>query len=255
MKMGVIQGRLSRPTNGFQECPHDWQREFNLLHELGLTHVEWIITKNSFAANPFFTEDLGQYSIGAVCADNLVDDRIDDAEFLEDNLIPICDACVDNGLKNITVPLLEESDMFDDIKREQFIGTMIKIGSKYSMLNFSFEIESVATVIADIVNHRDNFYFTYDTGNMTTIGIDHTLYLNTFYKKINNVHLKDRNDQNKTVEPGCGSTDFMKIFSLLKSKGYDGAYTMQTARAEPGNEVGTILKHKRVLEIMYEQSI
>ena len=34
MKLGVIQGRLSKPIKGFQECPDDWEREFNLLSDL-----------------------------------------------------------------------------------------------------------------------------------------------------------------------------------------------------------------------------
>ena len=29
MKIGIIQGRLSKPDNGFQETPIDWNREFN----------------------------------------------------------------------------------------------------------------------------------------------------------------------------------------------------------------------------------
>ena len=27
MKIGIIQGRLSPPNEGFQECPEDWKRE------------------------------------------------------------------------------------------------------------------------------------------------------------------------------------------------------------------------------------
>ena len=35
-EIGIIQGRLSKPDNGFQETPIDWNREFNLLPKLGL---------------------------------------------------------------------------------------------------------------------------------------------------------------------------------------------------------------------------
>ena len=48
MKIGIIQGRLSEPKEGFQECPINWKREFDLLPELGLNHIEWIITSNNF---------------------------------------------------------------------------------------------------------------------------------------------------------------------------------------------------------------
>jgi len=50
MKLGVIQGRLSKPIDGkIQEFPLDgWEKEFLILDDLKLNHIEWIITKKSF---------------------------------------------------------------------------------------------------------------------------------------------------------------------------------------------------------------
>ena len=31
MNIGIIQGRLSSPEEGFQECPKNWEKEFELL--------------------------------------------------------------------------------------------------------------------------------------------------------------------------------------------------------------------------------
>jgi hypothetical protein len=42
MKIGIIQGRLSEPLNGFQECPENWKREFEILPDIGLSHIEWM---------------------------------------------------------------------------------------------------------------------------------------------------------------------------------------------------------------------
>ena len=63
MKLGIIQGRLSEPVEGFQDTPANWEREFDLLTQLELNHVEWIVTKDSFENNPIFTEELEKYSI------------------------------------------------------------------------------------------------------------------------------------------------------------------------------------------------
>ena len=52
MNLGIMQGRLSPPDEGFQECPSGWRREFNLLFTLGLGHVEWVVTKKSLDSNP-----------------------------------------------------------------------------------------------------------------------------------------------------------------------------------------------------------
>ena len=122
-----------------------------------------------------------------------------------------------------------------------------EIGKIYSSLNFSFEIENIAHVITDIIYLRPNFYLTYDTGNMTTVQVDHEKYLRMFFNKINNVHLKDRDRDNKTVTPGTGATNFNKIFAFLKKNGYNENYTLQTAR-EDGDEFETILRHKKILE-------
>ena len=61
MKIGIIQGRLSPPNEGFQECPEDWKREFNLLGALDLNHIEWIVTKETYDFNPIHTENLKKY--------------------------------------------------------------------------------------------------------------------------------------------------------------------------------------------------
>ena len=63
MKLGIIQGRLSKPTEGFQECPTDWKREFLILETLKLNHIEWIVTKKSFNNNPLFNEDLSKIGV------------------------------------------------------------------------------------------------------------------------------------------------------------------------------------------------
>ena len=40
MKLGIIQGRLSKPIEGFQDCPENWRNEFELLSDLNLNHIE-----------------------------------------------------------------------------------------------------------------------------------------------------------------------------------------------------------------------
>ena len=56
------------------------------------------------------------------------------------------------------------------------------------------------------------------------------------------------------MPPGTGNTNFGSIFSFLKHRDYDQNYTLQTAR-EHGDEFETILRHKKALEKIYEQSV
>ena len=253
MKMGIIQGRLSPPIEGFQDTPSDWKKEFDLLQDIGLNHIEWIVTEKSFENNPIFTEDLSNYSISSICADNLVSEKIIDTEFLSDNLTPICEAAIRNKIKNVTIPILEESSMSDTKKRDKFIIEIQEFSDKYNKLNFSFEIEDKMDVIADIIFMCDNFYLTYDTGNMTTVGVEHDVYLHLFHEKINNVHLKDRNRDNETVNPLTGATEFEKIFAKLKELSYNGLYTLQTARGNFGEEEKTIKNHTKLFKELYNE--
>ena len=248
MKLGVLQGRLSEPYNGnIQEFPSDtWQEEFNLIKKdkLNLNHIEWIITKDSFKDNPLFTEDLSKLPISSICCDHLITPKIQSNWFLKDKLDPVCKYAIKNNIKNITIPLLEQSSMDNDKNRYVFINIIKPYGLKYKELNFSFEMELHPLKQLEIVNKCDNFYITYDCGNMTSCGYDHGYSLYHLHKKINNLHLKDRDYEGNSLPPGEGKTDFELIFNLLDKYKYTGFYTIQTARGISGEEINTIHKHK-----------
>jgi sugar phosphate isomerase/epimerase len=254
MNLGIIQGRLSPPTEGFQECPDNWKREFALLPDAKLNHIEWIITNKSFSSNPFFYEDLTSYPISAVCADNLVNENIKHMRFLEHNLKPICDAAIRNQVKCITIPLLEKSSMENDQIREEFCKNIAKITDQYRELLFSFETELDKNKLCDIIYISDNYRVTYDTGNITSCRIEHQQYINSLHNRINNVHLKDRTYDAETVYPMSGDTDFVQIFKCLKSHGYKGPYSLQTARGNNGDETTTIQRHANLLKEVYNES-
>ena len=259
MKLGVMQGRLVEPVSKhIQQFPErDWVLEFSRLGELNLNHVEWLVTKEYFLSNPLMDThcDLQSYSISSICADNLVDTQIDSETFLLENLVPICQAALRNKIDNITIPLLEDSNLNDDQKRKNFIVAISKIAKHFPTLNFTFEAELEPSKLLEILNESENFYVTYDTGNVTSCGFDHFEYINFFSSKINNVHLKDRTVDGQTVQPNTGDTNFKKIFTTLKKIKYNGYYTIQTARKETGSELLTIQEHKTIFEKIYENNI
>ena len=253
MDIGIIQGRLSPPIEGFQECPVAWEREFEMLPTLGLTHIEWIITKDKFDTNPFFSEDLQGYPISSACCDFVVaEDFLKNPAVIE-KLHMTCMSAVKNGVKGVTIPLLEESSVVERKKRSQFVDMITPFSEKYVDLDFTIEAELGADDLLDIVERYDNFYVTYDTGNMTSFGASHENYIGKVSHKINNVHLKDRTYGATTVPPGFGDTNFKLIFKELKKIGYNGPYTIQTARMAGGKEVETILKHKEYFEELHHE--
>jgi len=255
MKLGILQGRLSPPIGGFQEFPADWEREFRIAElDLGLTHIDWLVTKNcKQESNALFNCTLRGLSIGSICADNLIDKRIINSSFLFNNLQPICDYAIKNSIDTITIPLLEESDVSDVNTRDEFINNINKFAiTYYPELIFSFEIEAYENVIGDVINSNDNFRLTYDTGNMTSLGINHEYYIEKFINKIDTVHIKDRLFSGTTVSPGTGKTDFKSIFNRLQLLGDEGInYTLQTDRGKDGDEVNTISNHIRIIRELY----
>ena len=61
MKIGIIQGRLSEPKEGFQECPVEWKREFDLLPKhSGIVPVSWLLDK--FKSSKFWLANPGGIS-------------------------------------------------------------------------------------------------------------------------------------------------------------------------------------------------
>ena len=148
---------------------------------------------------------------------------------------------------------MEQSELSDGDKRARFIDNMNELANNwFPTLIFSFEIESYHNVITDIIYSNDNFRLTYDTGNMTSLGINHEYYIDKYINKIDTVHIKDRLYDGTTVSPGTGKTDFKSIFNHLRSLNDNGInYTIQTDRETDGDEVNTISKHKKIIEELY----
>ena len=254
MKLGIIQGRLLPPVNDkIQEFPKDnWKEEFNIIDEIGLDHIEFIVTKESFT---YFTGlSIKEYSnrISAICCDNLIDEEFYKLDFLKDQLIPICEIAKRDGIKNINIPLLEQSSLKEE-NFQIFSKNILEISNNYD-LNFNFEIESSLDVSLSLVNLSDRFYFIYDTGNLNYIKVDHKNYIESIILKISQVHLKDRDDDGSHY-PGTGTTDFKLIFDLLRKFNFFGPFTIQTKRGDFGLESKTIQQHTLFFKTLWNSFI
>ena len=256
MKIGILQGRLSPPVENFyQEFPLDWEKEFENISNLKLHSMEWLVTPNCFNSNPLIVNPKSLYGlpITSVCIDTLVDSKICDSNFISENLDPVCEALKKTKIKTLTIPILDESDLSDCHKRKAFCYIIKAYGEKYKDIRFSFESEIQPEKLNEIVSLCNNFYVTYDTGNITSSGIDHEKYIQFFGSSIINVHLKDRTYKRETVSPLTGDTDFHLIFKNLKKINYKGPFILQTAREEQGKELETIKRHKDLFESLYER--
>lgn len=254
MKIGVVQGRLSKPVNGhIQEFPFScWKMEFDLIEKMGLNHIEWILTKESFDYNPIFNDDLNDLRISSICCDHLIDENIHNINFLDRKLTPVCHSAQKNNINNISIPLLEDSNMEDDTRRKEFLSSILSVKRKFPKMNFIFETELTPEKTADILYRDSNFLLTYDTGNVTSYLKTHNRYIEILFDRIANVHIKDRTFEGVTVEPFKGNTDFLDIFKILKNKNYKNIFTLQIARGLVGKEKEYIQYWKQKFEELYE---
>lgn len=256
MNIGIIQGRLSTPKEGFQECPNDWQKEFELAKKINLNHIEWVITAEKYYENPIL--DLNtkkpEHKISSVCADFFVSNIFQNQRSLSLYLTNLCNAVEKTKIKYITIPLLEQSSVISEYERHRFIEFITEIKDRHKNLLFSFEAELDLDPLIEILSISDRFFVTYDTGNMTSFGANHSEYISEISKKITNVHLKDRAHSGQSVPPGTGDTDFQKIFYELKKSNYKNNFTLQTQREKFGDELQTIVKNKLFFEELYEQT-
>jgi hexulose-6-phosphate isomerase len=245
MIFGTLQGRLSEPIDKkMQEFPSNtWKNEFENLTDVGLSGIEWLITVNYNLNNPLFNEPNLPSNILSVCVDTMVNTSFYKNEFMNQNLVPVLNKMVELNLNKIIIPLLEDSSVEDNYIRHEFLKNIIPLSIKYPKINFCFEFECVKEIVMEVVNTRNNFFITYDTGNFTSTykeKIDHKELINYFGSKIKNVHFKDRTYNGETRHFGLGNTDFKTILDSLKHINYTDNIILQLARGVNGDEINYI---------------
>ncbi len=251
MKLGIVQGRLLEPVDDkIQEFPYDnWEKELKMLNKLGLIGVEWIITNKHFEDNPIFKNSFKFFDlITSVCLDNLITKKIHDKQYLVKILEKLCTL---DGVRSINIPILEASSMKDPNNRKEFIKILKEFGDRFPEIDFLYEAELGLEQYLEIIHSRNNFFATYDTGNLTSFGANHTEYINALNNKIRCVHIKDRNIEGETKELFQGDTDFDEIFHSLKNINYDGLFTLQLQRGLHGNEINTVNNQINKIKILH----
>jgi hypothetical protein len=266
MRIGIMQGRLSAPVGDhIQNFPQStWQSEFDLLTTLpvmpyyapDVSDIDWIVPLKGWDKNPLFHKPLRNYPIHSICADSLIQPGFPDSQFMEDYFTPICSFAAMSSIFHITVPLLEHSSVMLDKQRKSFLSFISTfITQRIPLITFSFEFEATEDVIDEVLATHPSFRLTYDTGNFTSYfkdKVNHRKLITKYAKRIDNVHLKDRTFDCHSVEPGEGDTDFVEIFEALNEVGYNGHYTLQTARGRTGQEMITISRHMDYFEKILE---
>lgn len=264
-RLGFMQGRLSPLIDGrVQAFPWlCWKAEFPLAQDCGFRLIEWTLDQERLYENPLLTI-AGQVEIKALCRRH--DIRIpsltgdcfmqapfwktygEENEMRKQDFRAIIEACAVVGISIIVVPLVDngrletaeqENDLVDFFRTESRCiaqrGLRVVFESDHSPLEMACFIERFDPAL---------FGINYDIGNSAALGFDPCEEVETYGKRIYNIHIKDRMLGGATVPLGSGHAKFEAVFIALTKLGYRGNYILQTARAADNNHIGALCRYR-----------
>lgn len=268
--IGFMQGRLSPIVDGkIQSFPwNTWEQEIIQAKSIGLDIMEWTLDQENLYENPLMTPK-GQSKISALCdvydfsIPSLTGDCFMQAPFwktvdhdlcekLKSDFDSILEACSKVGIRFIVVPLVDGGRLENLEQENILVEFLLKMESKLIRLDVKiiFESDFQPTELKRFMSRLDHnsFGINYDTGNSAALGLNPFEEFDSIGDRILNVHIKDRPIGGTTVPLGEGDVDFPSVFSLLKSKGYQSNYILQTARADDEKHMEVLSKYINYLQ-------
>lgn len=252
---GVMQGRLLPKYNGrYQAHPvGTWQQEFSIAKSLQLNAIEFILDFNDAESNPLMTKEglehirnlvaLTGVAVKSVCADYFMHALLhsvnkENIEASKIILTTLIENCSEIGVKDIVIPLVDQSSMRTAESRIEFIeviNSIAPIAEHYS-INLALETDLSPDDFADLLKHLNSSRITvnYDSGNSASFGYDVRQEFAAYGNRISSIHIKDRVRGGGSVTLGTGNTDFDAFFECMSSVDYKGLLIMQAYRDDEG---------------------
>lgn len=255
--IGYMQGRLCPMVDGkIQAFPwRHWRTEFPAAQSLGIGLMEWTLDHDRLPENPLMTEhgreEIRELSsryglrVGSLTGDIFMqapfwkvdgasrDERL--AEFDQ-----VLDACADLGMRIVVVPLVDNGSMSTPNDEAVVIGAVTARAERLRRdgMLIAFECDYAPADLARFIERlpADVCGVNFDIGNSAALGYDAREEIAAYGDRIVNVHIKDRVLDGTTVPLGAGNADIPLVLRLLVSHGYRGAFILQTARAQDGDD-------------------
>jgi L-ribulose-5-phosphate 3-epimerase len=263
-KIGFMQGRLVSPLrNKTQSYPlNSWKKEFDLASKIKIYLMEWTIDSYKFFENALIDEN--QHSIiknlkykfrvkiNSVTADffmekyNLKNFRLKNNKYFNYFL----KMCFLNKIKIIVIPMVDKCSInksFNYVKRIIHKFNQLQPVLKKYKLKIAFEVDLNPKDCLYFINHFDKKYYgiNYDIGNSIGNNFNYKDEINTYGKRIINVHIKNKK-KNKTCDLLKGDGNIKRIIGFLKQNKYNKNYILQTARVKKNH----FKKIKKYLDII-----
>ncbi len=248
IEYGIMQSRLSsRPEHAYQAFPaKTWEEEFYFARELGFDYIEWIYDDNPLnvlrrASGPNEILKTGMFNrvlVRTICADYFIKENftLNNPSKAIAELNHLLIQAFKLGVRHIVLPCLEESSLLAPGLISLFarnIQPCLDVARQY-WVNICIESDLPPDGVIELLEacKSSRVKICYDTGNSAALGYDVLEEFGKYGKNIAHVHLKDRTKGGPNIEIGKGDCRFDLIFDLLRRIGYEGLYTLQSARGE-----------------------
>ena len=259
-KIAIMQGRLvdSERKGELQFFPKkQWKKELTLFKKNNFRFIEWVASSHNLSENPLFVnKKLNE--IRKHCKKNKVKIRSIDAQFFIkepffrgnngsmikkfDKLKKLLINSQKLNIKNFIIPVLEEAGIKTKPEERRLIIGIKKLSKLLKKKNFILlesDLQPLKLLkIIQLINLK-NVGLNYDIGN--SAGKKYNFELEKkYFKYLKNIHLKDKDNQQKSVRLGNGIADFEHIFKYLKKINYRGTFGMQAARSKDNFHIAEI---------------
>ena len=258
--ISILQGRLvDSERKGFiQYFPSNtWAKELKIANENKIKFIEWVVSYENIKLNPLFYKS-GTNIVKKYIKRFKVKIRSADFQFFVKKpfykasgkeyykRLNLLKKVIINsqkiGIKFIILPVLEKASIKNGKEEKIFIKEILKLRNylnkkSYILLESDYSPKKFLNLMKKINSNKIGI--NYDTGNSAAQGYNFSNE-KIYIKYIKNIHLKDRKFKGSSVPFGQGSTDFKKIFSILRKFNYKGYFSLQCARSQNNEHIDEI---------------
>jgi len=260
-RIGIMQGRLSKPLNGkIQSFPaSSWENEFYLAKDIGFKLIEWVLDEN-IKDNPVVNKEHFSkirmikkktgIDINSICCDYFMTNSLskNSKSFKEKNLeilnFLIEESCPLNDIKIIDLPLVGDESLKKEPIANDYKNLLLKLEKKIldNNLMIALETDLEPCQLKDFLKNFNKKTVTvnYDMGNSAFWSFNTKKEFLSYGKLISNVHIKDCTPEKYTVQLGNGNVNFNEVFKLLKKNNYKADFILQAARGK--NDIQEVKK-------------
>lgn len=250
IKLGFMQGRLSSKINNkIQSFPFkNWKKEFSIAYKIKFNIIEWTIDNLNYHKNPIVLKkgrdeikklkNKFQIKIDSITCDFLMEDPFFKKNKLSNSknkFFTFLENCSNLNIKIIVVPLVDRGSI-KNLNEEKNVISFFHGIEKFLIskkLLIAFESDFSPIKLKKFIDKFNSnvFGINYDIGNSAGLNYNYKKEMNSYFKRILNVHIKDKDRTNLTVPLFSGRAKILEIISYLKSNGYNGNYILQPARS------------------------